>query len=105
MPYDAAQTQPALRPGERLVAGRPTIFNADLLNLHLAHEAVLASVGADLTGWTWDELTGLLYACRTVRNVRRGNGGLPYDLHWDDADALATRAADARAVLADRVAA
>ena len=36
-------TEAILRPGERLVAGRPYIYDQDRLNLHLAREAVAAA--------------------------------------------------------------
>ncbi|MES2724886.1 MAG: hypothetical protein V4656_17175 [Pseudomonadota bacterium] len=65
MPLDTANyvevaTTPVLRPGERLVAGKPYVFNEDLLNAHLADKA-LAAIPADLTTVTDDALTGLFY--------------------------------------------
>lgn len=54
-PPEAAQT---LRPGERLVAGKPYIFDHAALNLHLAREAI-ASAPANLSALGDDELRGL----------------------------------------------
>lgn len=92
----ALESGPICRPGERLVYGRPYVFNMDLLRLHEAHEAVQAALGADLSAMSYEDLTGLLYSCQTVTQVRRGNGGLPYELRWEDANALCARVAGER---------
>jgi hypothetical protein len=52
----------ALRPGERLVAGRPSIFDLGMLNEHLAREAV-ANAPADVSVLTNDELDALHAHC------------------------------------------
>lgn len=64
-----ATTQPAptCRPGERLIAGRVTVFNADLLNDHLAREAI-AGAPADLSALTGEQLTKLKYAGLRILN-------------------------------------
>lgn len=61
MPFDAAQTAPALRPGERMLAGRPYIFDQNALNAFLAVEA-LRNAPADLTKLSDEDLQGLFYA-------------------------------------------
>lgn len=60
MSLATTQTSPTCRPGERLIAGRPSIFNMGLLNAHLADEA-LSEAPADLSGLSDDDLTGLFY--------------------------------------------
>jgi hypothetical protein len=56
---------PALRPGERLVAGRPYVFNQDTLN---DYEAALAvcNAPADLSALSASEFARLLYAAIRV---------------------------------------
>ncbi len=61
MPFDAAHTAPALRPGERLVAGKPYVFDQNALNAFLAVEA-LRNAPADLTALSDEDLLGLFYA-------------------------------------------
>jgi hypothetical protein len=53
---------PALRPGERLVAGKPYVFDQAALNDHLAREAV-ADAPADLTAMAAVELNSLHMHC------------------------------------------
>lgn len=54
----SAPSNPLCRPGERLVAGKPSIFDLRLLNEHCAREAVL-SAPHDLSGLSFDELSAL----------------------------------------------
>ena len=54
------ETAPSIRPGERLIAGKPYVFSQTLLNAHLADEA-LAAATDDLSGLSDDDLTGLFY--------------------------------------------
>lgn len=62
----SAETTTTLRPGERLLAGKPYVYDQTLLNEHLAAER-LASVPADLSALSFDDLSGLLYDCGLVR--------------------------------------
>lgn len=97
MPFDAAQTRPTCRPGERLVAGRVHCFDLDLRNLDVAHERVL-SAPADLSGLTYDEVTTLQMAAFSVLRARRADWmALPYTLNMVAADAVAARASNERA--------
>lgn len=43
MPSDTTPTASICRPGERLIAGKVSVFNSDLLNAHLADLAVEAA--------------------------------------------------------------
>lgn len=54
-----------LRPGERLVAGKPYIFDLNALNAYEADQA-LANMPADLSGLTDEAITGLYYAWLNV---------------------------------------
>lgn len=58
MPNAPATKEIALRPGERLVAGRPYIYNGDLYRLAVALEDLLAAP-AYLGGLTYDQVTTL----------------------------------------------
>jgi hypothetical protein len=94
MPRD---TQAPTRPGERLIAGRVAIQDLDLLNLHVAHEAVL-SAPADLSGLDYEALVTLVHAANSVVAAPRSLAmGLPYPLDREAADALAFRASEERA--------
>jgi len=65
------------RPGERLVAGRPYIFNMRLLNEHEARERVEAAERADLTAKPKTELALLIMDCGTLFH----EWDYPTDLH------------------------
>lgn len=54
--------EPGHRPGERMLDGRPYVFNADSLNSYLAEEAVMTAP-TDLTGLCKGELAVLDYRC------------------------------------------
>ena len=97
MPFDAAHTHPTCRPGERLVAGKVSVFNANLLNLHVAHEVVLAAP-ADLTRLTYAEVDALANAALKVAAASPSLlMSLPYRVSVRFADAVAARACDERA--------
>lgn len=73
---------PGQRPGERLINGRPYVFDLDALNGYLAQEAVDAAP-QDLGALTGPELTSLDYRC--TRRLADAGGRDP------DALALHTR--------------
>ena len=85
---------PGYRPGERMVAGKPYVFNADLLNLHLAHEDVL-SAPLDLRSLSYDALVGLMFKAGLVNTA--ADGRLPYRLDREASEALFRRVCDERA--------
>jgi len=101
-PKAQVQTFPeGFRPGERMVAGRPYVFNAGLLGLHLANEAV-QSAPEDLSGLTYDEVFGLWCSAHKLtssRPIDRVN--LPYSVDLEMARDVARRAADERATRPD----
>jgi len=66
--------QPGRRPGERMLDGKPYVFNADSLNRWLAEEAV-ATAPADLARLTGPELHALDYRCiRRLADTGQGDG-------------------------------
>lgn len=60
MAFDSA-AQTNLRPGERLLAGKPYVFDQDALNAHLA-DLDVENAPADLSILADDEITGLFYS-------------------------------------------
>jgi hypothetical protein len=65
MAFDAthpADLLPGFRPGERMLHGKPYVFNQDLLNAHLADQRVARGLPADLSGLSESELTEAFYA-------------------------------------------
>lgn len=68
----STDTAPTLRPGERLLAGRPYVFNFDLLNAYLADEAV-AAAPADLSNLTDEEVSALWGAWMNAARRRLGD--------------------------------
>ena len=54
--------EPGSRPGERMLDGKPYVFNADLLKRYL-HEERIATAPADLTTLSDTDLMSLNYAC------------------------------------------
>jgi hypothetical protein len=71
-PNHAAHTE--CRPGERIVAGKVYVFNAELLNDHVAAEAV-ANAPTDLSGLDERALGTLLYACLRCWALNKGAEG------------------------------
>lgn len=59
-PFDPFADEPGRRPGERLVAGRPTVFDQDALNDWLAVDAK-RTAPADLAALGDDALAALAY--------------------------------------------
>lgn len=53
---------PGQRPGERMLNGKPYVFNADSLNRYLAEDAVATAL-ADLTSMSVGELASMDYRC------------------------------------------
>jgi hypothetical protein len=62
---------PFLRPGERLVAGRPYIFDQGLLNDYVACMAKV-DAPADLSGLTDEQMTCLSYNATRLGWISRG---------------------------------
>lgn len=62
------------RPGERMVAGRVFCFNAELLNDHLAAEAV-ANAPASLSGLDESALALLSHRCGRLWSLNEGRDG------------------------------
>lgn len=87
---------PGYRPGERMVAGKPYVFNAGSLGLYLANEAVLTAP-ADLTRLSYDDVSALLMAAETVLTARPERTGYARALDVQAAEILAKRAANERA--------
>jgi hypothetical protein len=73
--------EPGCRPGERLVDGRPYVFNADSLNRWLAEEAV-ATAPVDLSVLTGPQLASLDYRC--TRRLTEAGGADPQALLLHD---------------------
>jgi len=59
---EATRLEPGYRPGERMLHGRPYVFNQDLLNAYLADCTVADGVPANLAALTYGELTALVGA-------------------------------------------
>jgi hypothetical protein len=62
--------RPTLRPGERLVAGKPYVYDADALGAHIADERI-AAAPADLTTLTDSEVSTLWGAWLNADRRRR----------------------------------
>lgn len=102
---DTPATAPKLRPGERLVAGKPYVFDATLLALHEAAQAVEAARNVDVRTLSHEALTSLIYAAQTVRQSRRPDQlALGYSLDFAAADRIERLAAEERGWRPDRVA-
>ena len=73
MAFDNTNTATSCRPGERLVAGRVYVFNADLLNAHLADERLSEGLPSDLSTVSDFALHCAFYAYLNVHARRRGD--------------------------------
>lgn len=78
-----------LRPGERLIAGKVSVFNQDLLNAHIADQHV-ESAPADLSRWTDDEVSVLWGAWMNAERRR------PFDPRVSEVGEIVCAEKDAR---------
>lgn len=96
-----ALTQPAtaqLRPGERMVAGLPYVFDANLLRLHLAIEAVQASTSRPTSTLSDAEVSSLWGKWLIVDGAKRQDLlALPAQPNWTVINAFGTAICDERA--------
>lgn len=74
MPGPNQTVQHECRPGERIVAGKPYVFDAELLNNHLAEQAV-ADAPADLSSLDDSALASLSHSCGRLWALNQGAEG------------------------------